>query len=366
MIWFKKYKYKLIILLIIISVIIITFLNFNKLPKNNFNIIKVIQGDIQQNILANGQIDALYKSDIHTQINGQLKKLYVKLGDKVKKGQLLGIIDSKQAKNNILEKKAILSELYAQLLQAKSEQKLAETTLSRNKKLFKLQLISHQDLDHSITQFVIKTVQVRIINAQIIKNKISLNTEKIKLSYTHITAPINGDVVQINILPGQMIFNTQQIPSILTLANLKIMLIKAQVSEADVIHLKSGQKVWFTILGNPNYHYYGILKNIEPTPKKINNAIFYDACFQIENKNELLRLQMTAQVHIQLDGVKNVNILPLIALEDYISDNHYYISILKYGNIEKREVTIGLRDNINVEIINGVKLGEEVIINNNI
>jgi macrolide-specific efflux system membrane fusion protein len=92
------------------------------------------------------------------------------------------------------------------------------------------------------------------------------------------------------------------------------MLVKAQVSEADVIHLKPGQSAWFTVLGDPQTRYEGVLKDILPTPEKVNDAIFYYARFEVPNPQGVLRLDMTAQVHIQLTGVKNVLTIPLSAL----------------------------------------------------
>lgn len=74
----------------------------------------------------------------------------------------------------------------------------------------------------------------------------------------------------------------QQAPNILTLADLSTMLVKAQVSEADVIHLRPGQKAWFTVLGDPLTRYEGKLKDILPTPEKVNDAIFYYARFGTE------------------------------------------------------------------------------------
>jgi macrolide-specific efflux system membrane fusion protein len=74
-------------------------------------------------------------------------------------------------------------------------------------------------------------------------------------------------VTQITTLQGQTVIAAQQAPNILTLADLSTMLVKAQVSEADVIHLKPGQ-AWFTVLGDPLTRYEGTLKDILPTPKR--------------------------------------------------------------------------------------------------
>lgn len=66
----------------------------------------------------------------------------------------------------------------------------------------------------------------------------------------------------------------------------------------------------FTVLGDPQTRYEGVLKDILPTPEKVNDAIFYYARFEVPNPQGVLRLDMTAQVHIQLTGVKNVLTIP--------------------------------------------------------
>ncbi len=169
-------------------------------------------------------------------------------------------------------------------------------------------------------------------------------------------------MVQITTLQGQTVIAAQQAPNILTLADMSTMLVKAQVSEADVIHLKPGLKAWFTVLGDPSKRFDGALKDIQPTPEKVNNAIFYYARFEVPNPQGLLRLQMTAQVHIQLAGVSDALVVPLAALGDQIADNRYHISVLKQGKEEKREVTIGIRNNVDVQIVSGLQAGEEVIV----
>jgi len=361
--WFKGHKRRWIIALIVAAVIAVSAVwHFGHPTPTQFKTVKVTLGSLQQNVLATGQLDAVRKVDVGAQVSGQLESLYVEIGDRVKKGQLLGVIDPQQAKNSIREGEATLRELHAQLQQAQAEQQLAAVTLQRNQALAKLQAVSRQDLDQAATQLAVKKAQVGTIHAQIAKNQASLDTAKINLAFTRIEAPMDGDVVQITTLQGQTVIAAQQAPNILTLADLSTMLVKAQVSEADVISLKPGQKAWFTVLGDPNRRFDGVLKDIQPTPEKVNNAIFYYARFEVPNPEGLLRLQMTAQVHIQLAGVNQAQIIPLAALGDQIADNRYQVSILKQGKEEKREVAIGLRNNIDVQILSGLNIGDEVIV----
>lgn len=78
--------------------------------------------------------------------------------------------------------------------------------------------------------------------------------------------------------------------------------------------------------------------------------------------NGLLRLDMTAQVHIQLTDVKNVLTIPLSALGDPVGDNRYKVKLLRNGETREREVTIGARNDTDVEIVKGLEAGDEVVI----
>ncbi|MHA7846255.1 macrolide transporter subunit MacA [Serratia sp. D1N4] len=363
MTWLKGRKKRWVLILVVLAVIAaLAYWRSSHSVAVDFKTVKVAQRDLQQNVLATGQLDAVRKVDVGAQVSGQLESLKVEIGDKVKKGQLLAIIDPQQAQNSIREGEATLQQLHAQLQQAQAEQQLASVTLQRNRQLAKVQAVSSQDLDKYATELAVKKAQVDTIKAQIMKNQASLDTAKINLAYTRIEAPMDGDVVQITTLQGQTVIAAQQAPNILTLADLSTMLVKAQVSEADVINLKPGLKAWFTVLGDPHKRFDGVLKDIQPTPEKVNNAIFYYARFEVPNPDGLLRLQMTAQVHIQLSGVSDALVIPLVALGDQIADNRYHVALLKQGKEEQREVTIGIRNNVDVQILSGLEVGDEVII----
>ncbi len=331
-------------------------------PLPRYQTMLVRKGDLQQSVLATGKLDALRKVDVGAQVSGQLKTLSVNIGDKVKKDQLLGVIDPEQAENQIKEVEATLMELRAQRRQAEAEMKLARVTLSRQQQLARTQAVSRQDLDTAATELAVKEAQLGTIDAQIKRNQASLSTAKTNLDYTRITAPIAGEVTQITTLQGQTVIAAQQAPNILTLADLSTMLVKAQVSEADVIHLKPGLKAWFTVLGDPLTRYEGRLKDILPTPEKINDAIFYYARFEVPNPQGVLRLDMTAQVHIQLGGIDDVLTIPLAALGEPVGDNRYNVTLLRNGETREREVTIGARNDTQVEVVKGLEEGDEVVI----
>lgn len=358
----EKFKKRYLVAVLILLVAIVAIWRTLNAPAPQYQTLIVRKGDLQQSVLATGKLDALRKVDVGAQVSGQLKTLSVNIGDKVKKNQLLGVIDPEQAENQIKEVEATLMELRAQRLQAIAERKLAQVTFARNQQLAGRQLVSRQDLDTSATDLAVKEAQIGTIDAQIKRNQASLNTAKTNLDYTRIMAPMAGEVTQITTLQGQTVIAAQQAPNILTLADLSTMLVKAQVSEADVIHLQSGLHAWFTVLGDPLTRYEGTLKDILPTPEKVNDAIFYYARFEVPNPKGVLRLDMTAQVHIQLSGVKGVLTIPLSALGEATGDNRYKVRLLRNGEVKTREVTLGIRNDIDVEVVKGLEEGDEVII----
>ncbi|CAI8930292.1 MULTISPECIES: macrolide transporter subunit MacA [Kosakonia] len=359
-----KGKRRTVMIVLAVVVLLAAFWLWGKLnaPVVQYQTLIVRPGELQQSVLATGKLDALRKVDVGAQVNGQLKTLSVNIGDKVKKDQLLGVIDPDQAENQIKEVDATLMELRAQRRQAQAELKLAQVTLARQQQLVKSNLISRQDLDTSATDVAVKEAQIGTIDAQIKRNQATLDTAKTNLDYTRILAPMAGEVTQITTLQGQTVIAVQQAPNILTLADMSTMLVKAQVSEADVIHLKPGQKAWFTVLGDPGTRYEGELKDILPTPEKVNDAIFYYARFEVPNPEGVLRLDMTAQVHIQLTGLKNVITIPLAALGDPVGDNRYKVKVLRNGETREREVTLGARNDTEVVVTKGLDAGEEVVI----
>ncbi len=349
---------------LIVIIVLAAFWLWSKLnaPVVQYQTLIVKPGELQQMVLATGKLDALRKVDVGAQVNGELQSLTVNIGDKVKKDQLLGIIDPAQAENQIKEVEATLMELRAQRRQAQAELKLAQVTYGRQQQLVQSHLVSRQDLDTSATDVAVKQAQIGTIDAQIKRNQATLDTAKTNLDYTRILAPMDGEVTQITTLEGQTVIAMQQAPNILTVADMSTMLVKAQVSEADVIHLKPGQKAWFTVLGDPGTRYEGVLKDILPTPEKVNDAIFYYARFEVPNPQGVLRLEMTAQVQIQLTGQKNVLTIPLAALGEPVGDNRYKVKVLRNGETREREVILGARNDTDVVVVKGLDAGDEVVI----
>ncbi|WP_143136392.1 HlyD family efflux transporter periplasmic adaptor subunit, partial [Burkholderia ubonensis] len=218
------------------------------------------------------------------------------------------------------------------------------------------------------------------LDAQIRAARIQIDTAQANLGYTRIVAPMDGEVVAIVTQEGQTVIAQQQAPVILKLADLDTMTVKAQVSEADVIRIQPGQTAYFTILGEPDRRYYGKLRAIEPAPQnflesqaglggagggatKTNAAVFYNALFEVPNPGHRLRISMTAQVNIVLGGARNALSIPAAALGAKDKNGAYAVRVLRAdGKTETRTIRTGINNNVKVEVLAGLKEGEQVVI----
>lgn len=196
----KKFKKRYLVIILILLVGGMAGWRMINAPLPTYQTLIVRPGDLEQSVLATGKLDALRKVDVGAQVSGQLKTLLVSIGDNVKKDQLLGVIDPDQAENQIKEVEATLMELNAERQQAAAELKLARVTLARQQQLAKTQAVSQQDLDTAATEMAVKQARIGTIDAQIKRNRASLDTAKTNLEYTRIVAPMAGEVTQITTL----------------------------------------------------------------------------------------------------------------------------------------------------------------------
>lgn len=362
MAFFPLKKQGKVITLIFIIVVISAYFFWPREKLSSYQTEVITRGALSKEVTATGKLDAVRKVDVGAQVSGQLQTLSVKEGDVVKKGDLLAIIDPKKAQNDVTESQETDNELKANLQQAKAELRLAQLTYQRQLKLIGTHAIAQEELDRTKTDVEVKKARIVTYEAQIKKNQATLDTARTNLQYTRITAPMDGVVTFIKTLEGQTVIAAQEAPTILTLADLDTMLVKAEVSEADVIYLKPDLNASFTVLGAPDKAFSGKLKDILPTPEKINDAIFYYARFEVPNDQHLLRLQMTAQVKILLENKKDILLVPLSALGEEAGINQYRVEVLIDGKPEKRTVKIGMRTDVYAEVLSGLNENDEVIL----
>ena len=332
--------------------------------------------DLQDTVLATGVLQAFKQVSVGAQVSGQVKVLKVALGDKVKAGQLIAEIDSVPQQNTLRNAEAALANMEAQLKAQKATQIQTSLALPRQKELRAADANARADLESAQAANDLALANIDALKAQILQAQVTVDTAKVNMGYTRITAPIDGQVVAIVTQQGQTVNANQSTPTIIKLAQTETMTVKTQISEADVTRVKMGQKVYFTILGEPNKRYTATLRSIEPAPDSIltettsststtaaSTAIYYNGLFDAPNEDGKLRISMTAQVQIVRADAPGALTIPATALGPRGKDGSYTVRVVGAdGQAQPRSIKVGLNTNVSVQVLEGLVEGDKVVI----
>lgn len=347
---------------LVVVLAVVAFFWLSPAKKTEYLTATVQRTDLENAVLATGVLQALKQVEVGAQVSGQLKSLKVVLGQTVKKGDWLAEIDPVISQNTLAQEQAKLENLQAQKLAKEVRVKQAELTWARQREMLAQDAAPRQDMESADAELRALRADGVSLDAQIRQQKLAMASAQTNLSYTRIVAPIDGDVVSISTLEGQTVVAAFQVPTLMKLADLSTMTVKAQVSEADVVRVRAGQPVYFTILGDPDKRYYGTLRAVQPSPEKINNAVFFNALFDVPNPDRTLRVDMTAQVAIMLGEAKQALTVPLTALGARDKDGRQEVRVLKPDQtVEKRRVRVGITNNFQAQVLEGLKEGDNVI-----
>ncbi len=335
-------------------------------------------GNISQVVEATGEVAAVNLVNVGAQVSGQIKKLYVVLGQEVKQGDMIAEIDSQTQENTLNTDRAKLANYKAQLEARKILLNIAKKQYDRELVLIKTNSTSQQNLENARDTYATARANVNEMESLIKQTQITINTDETNLGYTKIRAPLNGTIVSVPVEEGQTVNANQTTPTIVQIANLGDMEIDIQISEGDITKVKPGMPVDYTILSEPNTIFHAKLDSIDPGLTTLTDgsysksstsssssststaAVYYYGRSYVKNDEGKLRIGMMTQNTILVSSAENVLVVPTIALTN--RNDQYFVRILTDKNkVEKRDVEIGISDGVYTEITSGLAEGDQVI-----
>lgn len=214
------------------------------------DLVSVTRGDIEDVVASQGTLEPKDYVDVGAQVSGQLKKLYVDIGDTVKVGDLLAEIDPQVYETVRKGDEARMNALKAQLEQQKAQTDFDRSQFDRASKLIASGAISKGDMEDKDKALKVAEATIKSLEAQIGEVQASLDKDNVNLGYTKIYAPMDGIVSDRKAREGQTLNANQTTPTIVQIANLHIMTIRAEIAEADVMQLKPDMEATFTTMGS--------------------------------------------------------------------------------------------------------------------
>ena len=338
----------------------------------------VTRGNVEKTVVASGSVESVNEVDVGAQASGKITKLYVKLGQEIKKGEMIADIDSTTQINTLNTKKAALVSYQAQLKAKKTAYDVALSSYNRLSKLYTQKATSLDSLNTAKSTLDNAKAEMEAIEANIKQAEIEVNTAETNVGYTKITAPMDGTVISVPVSEGQTVNANQTTPTIVTIADLSKMKIKPEISEGDITKVKAGQEVSFTILSDSQTLYHSVIDSVDPantttsdssststssssSSSSTTSAIYYYANVLIDNPDRTLRIGMTTENNIKIANAKDVLLISNMAIQK--RDGKSFVNVLSDKNQpEQREVEVGVQNDFKTEIKSGLKEGEKVIV----
>lgn len=333
-------------------------------------------GDIEKVVLVTGILKPAVQVNVGAQVNGQLRKLYVRQGEKVNKGQLLAEIDPTLQESELKNTRAQLASAKAQKLSAQATLLRYRQELERQRTMLRDGSGVRSEFEQASAQYAVQVQQIEVSDAQIAQAEMAVKTAEANLSYTRIVAPVDGEVLGIVTREGQTIVSSQTAPTILVLANLDTMQVQTRISEADVQKIRPGQPLTFYVIANPAKRYAGTMGFVQPAPQDAMEAsgergaggntqamaVYYTGTFEVPNAERELKTSMTAQVFIRIAEAKHVLRIPVAALGQALDTERYAITTFENGKTQSRTVRIGINDRQYAEVLDGLRAGDQVML----
>jgi macrolide-specific efflux system membrane fusion protein len=315
--------------------------------------------DITQVVQAAGVLQPRLKVDVGAQVSGQVKKIHVQLGQQVKQGDLLVSLDPELARSDVAQAEATLAQQRALIDSRNVDLATLRKELARQRRLMAGDATTGVDLERAEAEVAKLEAELRGAAATAQRLEAELAKGKLRLSYTSITAPMDGTVVNLPVQEGQTVIAVQITPVMVTLANMDEITVRARVPEADIASIQVGQVARFITLSGEAQRYEGKVRVIQPVPERAGNAVFYNVLFEVDNKARKLLSNMTVQVSIETGKASKALTIPMVALGERGEDGRFDVTVLDAKNEQKRrQIKTGLQDGARVQVLDGLKAGE--------
>jgi len=317
------------------------------------------RGELAIDVVETGKVQPREKVEIKSKVAGQVEKVFVDEGEKVKKGQLLLRLDPTDYRREV-------ARCEADVAQAKNGIEFAALQLDRKKRGLADRGVSQADVEISENDVKVKKVSLQTA-------MVALGAAEDRLRYTQIPSPMDGTVIQRGIQSGEVVTPGVQATfegkPLLTVADLTTLVVKAEFNQIDVARIQLGQKVTLTLDALPGKTLTGKVTRIAPasTQPKGKEVEVFPIEAVVEGDSVGVRPGMTADLRVHLDRKPNVLALPIEAVvKEKDSGKSFVTKVLSLADgkakTEKVEIKTGAKNDREIEITDGVKEGDKILI----
>ncbi len=337
-------------------------------PKDEPRVIAVKRGPVQARVAETGTLEPARTIEIKAQFSGEIRQVYVAEGQPVAVNQPL--VEVQQEPGQARQ----VAQLRASLEEERVNVENAKLGLDRMKSLLEKGFVSQKEMEAAEQTYKVAQVRQELAERQLLL-ALGGNRELYErylekefstggLEKFVVLSPTAGTILEVKVHRGEIITSGTATfgggTVLMTIADLKQMIVKAKINEVNIGRVKVGQPVEVRLDALPNRVFQGQVTAIAPKGEKVNSIVTYQVIIEIDNKDNALRPLMTANVDILTDILPNVIALPLEALRTEEGDDIVYV--MTNGGRLARKVRVGLRTESKAVIVHGLQEGETVVI----
>jgi RND family efflux transporter MFP subunit len=323
-------------------------------PPMTVELATVTRGQIAEEITVVGNLIGDATVAVAPRAAGRLQEVYVRLGDRVSRGQRIAKIEDFELQEQIKQAEAAQQVSSATIRQREADLALARTNVERSRSLFERQLLPKQQLDDAEARFTSAQAQLDLSHAQAAQSKARLDELQINLANTIITSPVNGFVSRRAVDPGASVGQNAPVVDVVDITRVRLV---ANVVERDLKELQSGDAARVQVDAYPGETFLGRIARVSPVLDPATRT----APIEIEVPNPDFRLKpgMYARVGITTDTIKDALLVPSAAMAD-LGGRRGVFQVLNEAAVF-RTVEVGTEQGNMVEVLAGLKEGEQVI-----
>jgi HlyD family secretion protein len=343
--------------LVLLAVAALFFLLSGKNDKNGgLKFVEVKKGDISEKALAVGTIEPEKEIKVKSTIPGIVEDVYFKVGDRIEKDKPLYKISPNPTPLEYVEARRNME--VAQILMEK-----IRNERDRTAKMYKAQLIAESEMEDTESRFNETNLRYKIAQERfelLEKGRIQMVNRSVD---SIVKSPMSGIVLQQDTFEGDAVVpltNFQPGTEMCSMADMSYLRFKGKVDEIDVGKLLPGMTADIQVGALLDAKVTGRLERIYPKAEKEGNATMFGLEIAIIDAGKItLRAGYSATAYVKIKDKKDILILPerLITFEN----DKRFVETMRDGKIERKEVQVGLSDGLNIEIVSGLKAGEQVV-----
>jgi RND family efflux transporter MFP subunit len=316
--------------------------------------IPVQRATFQVMVSANGIVRPIDRIEIKSKASGEIVEIPVEEGLFVKKGELIARLDQK-------DESAAVKQAQADLDIARAELNQAQRVFDRRRKLFDADLISEEELGGI-------ELNLAVAKGGLVRATTTLDRAKERFSESVVRAPVDGVILQKYVEKGQIIAsgvsNVSGGSPIVDIAAMGSVYIEAGIDEIDIGKIEPGQPAIIVAEASPDLKYHGKIVRIAPESRIDQNVTLFDIIIEVENIDRKLKSGMNTTIEVMIINKPDVLMVPAVAVQGASEVGKKPVApgvLLKTGDgYEFREITIGLSDFKDVEILSGLEEGDVV------